>query len=544
MRAGRGLLNRISFEHAGGDIAGGVTAAVVALPLALAFGVASGAGAVAGLYGAIWTGLFSALFGGTRTQISGPTGPMTVVAAAVFTRYGQDPSIAFTIFMLGGGLQILFGTLKFGRYISLMPYPVVSGFMTGIGGIILIIQAAPLLGHTSPPGILNDLAHLPGYLVTAVPDALAVGGLALVITFGWRGRLARFVPPPLLALIVGTAAGLLLFPAAPTIGPIPSGLPTPQIPNIPMEALGDVLVSALVLALLGAIDSLLTSVIVDQVTNTSHDPDRELRGQGIGNLVAGVLGAIPGAGATMRTMANVRAGGRSELSGVIHGLLLLAVALGLGAAASHIPLAVLAGILVKVGVDIIDWGYLRRLRTAPREGVVMMLVVAGLTIFVDLITAVAVGVVMASLLFVKRMADLQIESVQAVSEDDERALSPEERAAYQRCSGRALLVRFSGPLSFGVASGMVRKVSQLRSSEVLILDLTEVSMVDSSATLALEQIIRGAQNDGLQVLLAGITAQVARTFVRLGVLDLVRELDRYPDRRSALEAAADIPGTA
>jgi len=527
------LLNRLPLNNLVGDLTGGLTAAVVALPLALAFGIASGAGALAGLYGAIWTGLFAALFGGTKPQITGPTGPMTIVAAALFTRYGQNPEVAFTVIMLGGVVQILFGWARLGRYITLMPYEVISGFMTGIGGIILIVQLAPLLGHESPPGVLNDLMMLPRYLADTNPQALILGLTAIAITFGMRGRVAVLLPPPLVALLVGTVLGALLLTEAPVIGTIPSGWPTPHLPHIPPDAIVDVLVSAMILGLLGSIDSLLTSVVVDNITRGTHDSDRELRGQGIANLIAGALGALPGAGATMRTIANIKAGGRTELSGVIHALTLLLVLVVFAPLAEKVPLAVLAGLLVKVGIDIVDWRYLRRIRSAPAGGVVLMLTVAGLTIFVDLITAVAAGTVMASLMFVKRMADLQLEGIQSV-EAGHHELDEQERKVLESCGDAVTLVSFSGPLSFGVATGMVRRVNAFRRSRILLLDLSDVPMVDSSATIALEQIITSARDDGIYVVLAGLSLPVARVFAKLHILQLVKDVDRRTDRFEAL----------
>ncbi len=527
------MLNRLPLNNLVGDLTGGLTAAVVALPLALAFGIASGAGALAGLYGAIWTGLFAALFGGTKPQITGPTGPMTIVAAALFTRYGQNPEVAFTVIMLGGVVQILFGWARLGRYITLMPYEVISGFMTGIGGIILIVQLAPLLGHESPPGVLNDLMMLPRYLADTNPQALILGLTAIAITFGMRGRVAVLLPPPLVALLVGTVLGALLLTEAPVIGTIPSGWPTPHLPHIPPDAIVDVLVSAMILGLLGSIDSLLTSVVVDNITRGTHDSDRELRGQGIANLIAGALGALPGAGATMRTIANIKAGGRTELSGVIHALTLLLVLVVFAPLAEKVPLAVLAGLLVKVGIDIVDWRYLRRIRSAPAGGVVLMLTVAGLTIFVDLITAVAAGTVMASLMFVKRMADLQLEGIQSV-EAGHHELDEQERKVLESCGDAVTLVSFSGPLSFGVATGMVRRVNAFRRSRILLLDLSDVPMVDSSATIALEQIITSARDDGIYVVLAGLSLPVARVFAKLHILQLVKDVDRRTDRFEAL----------
>jgi SulP family sulfate permease len=431
------LIHGLRFDNLRGDIYGGLTAAVVALPLALAFGVASGVGPVAGLYGAIFVGFFAAIFGGTPSQVSGPTGPMTVVMAGVFTQYGHDPAMAFTVVMLAGAFQIAFGFFKFGRYISLVPFPVISGFMSGIGCIIIILQIAPLIGQATPEGgPLMALAGLPDLLLAPQVDATIVGVLSLAIVYLTPAHISRIVPSPLIALLVGSLLVFFVLPAAPVLGEIPTGLPQPHLPTFTVEAVPGIVQSALVLALLGSIDSLLTSLIADNITQTQHDSDRELVGQGIGNFFAGAFGAIPGAGATMRTVINVRTGGRTPISGALHALVLLAIVLGLGGLAQHIPHAVLAGILIKVGIDIIDWPYLRRIREAPRAGVFFMLVVLLLTVLVDLITAVGVGIVLASLLFVKRMSDLQLANIKAITgETDEPSLSEAEKAALAPAAG-------------------------------------------------------------------------------------------------------------
>jgi SulP family sulfate permease len=380
---------------------------------------------------------------------------------------------------------------------------------------------------------------LPHYLANVNPDALILGSIAIAIAFGLRGRAAVLFPPPLAALLIGSALGVLVFTEAPVIGAIPSGWPSPHLPVLPPAELVDVLVSALILGLLGSIDSLLTSVVADNITRGEHDSDRELRGQGIANLIAGALGALPGAGATMRTIANIKAGGRTELSGVVHSLTLLAVLVVFAPLAEQVPLAVLAGLLVKVGIDIVDWRYLRRIRTAPVGGVVLMLTVAVLTIFVDLITAVAAGTVMASLMFVKRMADLQLEGIRSV-DAGHHELDERERAVLEACGDAVTVVSFSGPLSFGVATGMVRRVNAFRRSRILLLDLSDVPLVDSSATIALEQIINTARDDGIYVVLAGLSLHVARIFAKLGILQLVRDVDRRTDRLEALQHCREL----
>ncbi|HSS64302.1 MAG TPA: SulP family inorganic anion transporter [Gammaproteobacteria bacterium] len=538
---------RLTFENLRGDFYGGVTAAVVALPLALAFGVASGAGPVAGIYGAVFVGFFAAVFGGTPSQVSGPTGPMTVVMAAIITRYSHEPAMAFTVVMMAGLIQMGFGFARLGRFISLMPYPVISGFMSGIGVIIIILQLSPLAGHANPQGgPLNAVAALPQSFGAPLYDALIVGLIALSIAFFLPPRIARLIPPPLVALVVGTLAVMLFFSRAPVLGEIPTGIPDPQLPRFELAALPAMIKSALVLAFLGSIDSLLTSLIADNITHSRHDSDRELVGQGIGNFIAGLMGAIPGSGATMRTVVNVRSGGRTPISGALHAVVLLAVMLGLGRYAALIPHAVLAGILIKVGIDIIDWDYLKRLRTAPRAGVTFMFVVLFLTVFVDLVTAVAVGVVLASLLFVKRMSDLQIASVRAIVEpEDDPSFTAEELEAFERAEGKVLYVHLGGPLSFGAANEVGRRLGLAAGFDVLVLDLSATPFMDSSASLAIEGVIRHAASRHQPVLLVGMVPAVERVLAQLEVLRLVPDERRFESRLEAFRQAARQvrPGT-
>lgn len=537
------LIHGLHFDNLRGDIYGGLTAAVVALPLALAFGVASGAGPVAGLYGAIFVGLFAALFGGTPAQVSGPTGPMTVVMAGIITQYAHEPALAFTVVMMGGLFQVLFGMFKLGRYISLMPFPVISGFMTGIGCIIIILEIAPLFGHAPPPGgVLAVVLALPDLVAAPQWSALAVGILSLGIVYLMPTRLAHLVPPPLAALVVGTVVVAFLLPGAPVLGDIPTGFPDPGLPQFEVALIPDMVQSALVLALLGSIDSLLTSLVADNVTQTHHDSDCELIGQGIGNMIAGAFGAIPGAGATMRTVVNVRAGGRTPISGALHALVLLAVVLGVGGLAERIPHAVLAGILLKVGVDIIDWGYIKRMHRAPKAGVFFMVVVMLLTVFVDLITAVGVGIVLASLLFVKRMSDLQIASMKTITgHSDETPLSDEESALIEAGHGRIIMFHLSGPISFGAAKGLARRLGAADEYGVLVLDLTDVPMIDSSASLAVEDAVRQAHDRHKPVYLVGVGPAIENVLRQLGVIDMIGEDHRYETRFEALRhAVADI----
>lgn len=550
------IVHGLHFNNIRGDIYGGLTTAVVALPLALAMGVSSGAGPIAGIYGAIFVGLFAALFGGTPAQVSGPTGPMTVVMAVIFTRftamYPDNPehgaALAFTVVIMGGLFQILFGVLKLGRFINLIPHPVVSGFMSGIGVIIILLQLGPLFGHQAIPGPLASAKALPAFLNDPVTSALMIGGLALVIVYLLPRKINRLIPSPLLALIVGTLVltfwqgaditaatenGKTLYKMgeASVLGNIPFGFPAPQMPAIELSLLVSMLKSALILAALGSIDSLLTSLVADNVTRTYHESDRELIGQGIGNTIAGLFGALPGAGATMRTVVNVRAGGLTPLSGMLHAIVLLAIVLGAGKVAAFIPHAVLAGILVKVGTDIIDWDYLKRMRTAPKAGIAIMFTVFGLTVFVDLVTAVAIGMIMSSFLFMQRMVDLQLNSITAItSPGEESPLTKEETQFLKEANGRILLFHIAGPMSFGAAKSTARRLAKFDEYDVLVLDLSDVPQVDFTSCRTLEDMLLGAQNTGRDAFLVGCKQQVCRMLLTQGVIDKSNE-DRLMTRR-------------
>ncbi len=533
-------LNRLGTTNLRGDVFGGVTAAIIALPLALAFGVASGMGPMAGLYGAICVGLFAALFGGTPSQISGPTGPMTIVSASIFTSFADQPAVAFTVVMLAGAFQVLFGYLRIGRYINLMPYPVISGFMTGIGCILIIMQLEPLIGQPATSNVITALSVFPSELATINWNALGIGLLSFGLCVLAPKRIARLVPSPLIALLVCTVVAAFAADV-PVLGAVPSGLPSIQWPSMNFGMINVMLLSAIVLAALGSIDTLLTSLVADNMSRSLHDSDKELVGQGLGNIIAGFAGGLAGAGATVRTLANIKAGGRTPLSGVIHALLLFLIALGLGPVVAWVPHAALAGILLKVGIDVIDWRFIRRWFRAPRGDLVLMLVVLTLTVFVDVITAVGVGVVLASLMFVKTMADMQIESIRTiVDEEPDHFLDDEERVAFRECGGRAAILHMAGAMSFGAANEMMRRIAVVKPVDVLIIDLTTVPSVDGSAALALEELVQRALDNGQEALVAGMHMPVARMLGRLGALDRLRETTRFASRLEAIREAARI----
>ncbi|NOZ11424.1 MAG: SulP family inorganic anion transporter [Gammaproteobacteria bacterium] len=547
------FVNGLHFNNIRGDIYGGLTAAVVALPLALAFGVSSGAGPIAGVYGAIFVGFFAALFGGTPAQVSGPTGPMTVVMALIFTQYtamfpndpGHGAALAFTVVVMGGLFQILFGVIKIGRFIQLVPHPVTSGFMSGIGVIIILLQLGPLLGHATTGGPLSSAQALPEIFANPAVYALLLGLLSLAIVYFLPKRINQIIPSPLVALLAGTGTLLLFIPEGEVslLGEVPTGLPGLHLPilNLDWSLLTDMVKSALVLAMLGTIDSLLTSLVADNITRTHHKSDRELIGQGIGNTVAGLFGGLPGAGATMRTVVNVHAGGRTPLSGALHALILLAVVLGAGGLAQYIPHAVLAGILIKVGTDIIDWDYLKRLRNAPKAGVAIMFVVFFVTVFVDLISAVAIGMVMASFLFLQRMTDLQVKSITAINHPHEEApLTDHEATILGETKGQILLYHMEGPLSFGAAKGMVKRWAEFNDYQALVMDLTDVPALDFTATRAIDDMISDTLAMKRVVFLVSARPRVMKFLVSQGVIAKLNPNHIHKTRVGALCHAAQI----
>ncbi|MFG1490255.1 SulP family inorganic anion transporter, partial [Oceanospirillum sp. HFRX-1_2] len=494
-----------------------------------------GAGARAGLYGTIFVGLFAALFGGTPSQVSGPTGPMTVIMAAVYTQYVAldpvtGPAIAFTVVMLSGLFQILFGVLRLGQYITQVPFPVISGFMTGIGIIIICIELGPVFGHDSAKSVATALSQLPYQIQNLHWPALLIAAGTLLLNILWPKSWGRIIPAPLMALLLGTLAALSLPPAlaVDTIGEIPSGLPEWHLPVFSPELIGEMLVSAIMLAALGSIDSLLTSLVADNMTRTQHKSDKELIGQGLGNLIAGLFGGLPGAGATMRTVVNIRAGGSTPVSGSVHALVLLIAVLGAGSAAEHIPLAVLAGILLKVGWDIIDWSFLKRIHSAPPFVSFLMLLVLGLTLFVDLITAVGVGVFIANAYTVKRLSEIQLENLKIYQgHESEQELSDDERSLLASSGGKTLLYVLRGPISFAAAKGVSQKLMAYQNYNHLILDMSDVPFIGSSTAMVIEELLTQSQAAGCRVSVVGLQNPVAYTLQKLKVLHQIPEQERF-----------------
>ena len=505
-----------------GDLFGGVTATVVGLPVALAFGVASGLGPTAGLYGAIAVGFFAAVFGGTKSQISGPTGPMTVAMAVVVTSHAGTLAEAFTVVMLAGLIQILLGVLRIGRFVTYTPYSVISGFMSGIGIIVILLQVLPFLGAPSAEGgALNSIRALPGVVGLINLEAVAIAAVTLGVGVLWPKQLRKYLPPTLAAMAAGTGLGIFWLTGAPVIGAVPTGLPTLQLPVLSLGFLGHAIQPALIIALLGSIDSLLTSLIADSLTRTQHNPNRELMGQGIGNMVSGFIGGLPGAGATLGTVVNLRAGGRTPVSGALRAAVLLALVLGLGRYVEAIPHAVLAGILMKVGWDIIDWRFLTRIHHIPKEHLLVMLITFGLTVFLDLVTAVAIGLIAAGMAGARQLERLELDSVVSVPILDQTFFSEQagDNDEVDSFAARVGMVALRGRFSVASSNSLVNVISaDIRDHEVVIFDFSDTIYLDDSAAMVVEQMIDIAAEENTETIVMGLSGSVKRNLQALNIL--------------------------
>ena len=528
-----------------GDLFGGLTSTVVALPVALAFGIASGLGAAAGLYGAIAVGFFASAFGGTKSQISGPTPSMTVAMAVIVTSHATTLAEALTVVVMGGLLQVLLGLFRFGRYVVYTPHVVISGFMSGIGIIIMLIQVLPFIGApTSPEGPLGAVRDLPAALGNVNASALAIALVTLGIGIAWPTRLSRLLPSPIVALVAGTLLGVLWLTDAPVIGQIPTGLPGLQFELPTVGFLIGAIHPAIILALLGSVDSLLTSLIADSLTGTRHNPDRELVGQGLGNMVAGLIGGLPGAGATMGTVTNIRAGGTTQVSGILRAIMLLALVLGLGRLVEPIPHAALAGILMKIGWDVIDWRMLRRIHRIQAHHLFVMLMTLSLTVFVDLVTAVAIGLIAAGLAHARQLEGLELDSVVSVPVLDQKFFEGIERMAIaDPLSARVGLVALRGSFTVASSHKLVTVVSaDIRDHDVVIFDFSGATHLDDSAAMVIEQLIDVAGRTDTEIIVIGLSGSVART---LHTLNALRKVPRERVLRTldqAREIAADLLG--
>ena len=598
------------FSNIKGDAFGGITAGVVALPLALAFGVSSGLGPSAGLYGAIFISFFAALFGGTNTQISGPTAPMTavsmVVISGIVAANDGDLSMALpailTVFLIAGLFQVGLGVLGLGKYIKYIPYPVVSGFMTAIGVIILLTQILPSLGYNPKEdvefvnqfkaqaeevileSILKDEAGDDVLVLENFQDTIdrassitqddilkesktlaskeasgTIGALKLMpralqninwlelllalgtvfIIYGFK-RITTVVPSTLVALVVmsGIAIGFGL--SYKPIEEIPSGLPVLQLEiftKFKLTTITPYIFTGFTLALLGVIDSLLTSIVADNMTKTKHNPNKELIGQGIGNSIAAVFGGIPGAGATIRTVVNIDSGGKTKLSGMIAGVMLLFILLALGPVASKIPAAVLSGILITVGIGVMDYKGLKAIPSLPKDvsfgpfklssEVIIMLTVLLLSTFWDLIFAVGIGLIISCLMFMKKIGDLTSEYSNVIALKEESWL--DEKNIPERLKESVFIKHIKGPLFFGSTSDFQQLYKQIPgTATTVILRLERMQYMDQSGLYAMEDMIQELQTKNIEVRFVNLLEQPRYMMERIDIIpDFIPENHIY-----------------
>ncbi len=532
-----------------GDLFGGVTTAIISLPLALAFGVASGAGAEAGLWGAILVGFFASVFGGSNTLISEPTGPMTVIMTAILTKMMADypesgMAMAFTVVVMAGAFQFLLGTLKLGKYVTLMPYSVISGFMSGIGIILIILQLSPLMGHAAPSGgVIGTLSALPETVSNIKPYELMLGLLTLAVLFLFPQKLRKYVPAQLVALVLVTVFSVIFFnnDSIRRIGEIPGGLPSFILPHFTSEMFTSMLIDALVLGTLGCIDTLLTAVIGDSLTRKEHDSDKELRGQGIANMISGLFGALPGAGATMGTVTNIQVGARSPASGIARATILALVVLVFSGLTEPIPMAVLAGIAVYVGINILDWSFIQRAHKVSLQGMGVMYGVMFLTVFVDLIVAVGLGVFISNIIIIENLSRAQARRVKGISDANHNdvPLRQSERDLLDKANGKVLFFYLSGPMIFSISKAISRQHSSISDYEVMILDLTDVPMLDVTVGLALENAIKDSLDANCDVYLLCPNSETHDLLEKFNILELIPKNKEFESREQALRVALD-----
>ncbi len=525
------MLNRLLFsalpydlQTFRGDVLGGVTSAVVSLPVALAFGLAAGLGPAAGIYGAISVGFFAAVFGGTRGLISGPTGAMTVAMSVIVAHHADDISQAFTIVIMAGLIQIVFGLLRIGRYVTYTPYSVISGFMTGVGVIIILVQTLPFLGaDVAEGGPIGTLRNFGDIFEHFEANALGIAAATLAVALLWPRKFDRYLPSTLAALVVGMLMGVLWLTEAPVIGAVPADLPSFHLPNLSGDALVHAIEPALVIALVGSVDTLLTALVGDSMTRTRHEPSRELLAQGIGNVFTGFIRGLPGSGATPSTVANIRAGGATVVAGVVAVGILVVLVLVLGDYVAKIPNAVLAGILVKVALDTIDWRFVTRMHKVQREHLAVMLLTLGLTVFLDLVTAVAVGIIAAAVTSARQFERLEMDSVVSVPLLDRSFFGTEQGdQEIDEFSARVGLVSLKGTFTVASSSKLIDTIGgDIQDHEVVILDFSDTVYIDDSAALVVEQLVETAIAQDTHCVVMGLSGVPSRN---LRALDALRRV--------------------
>ena len=528
-----------------GDMFGGLVSAVMMVPVALGFGALSGLGPVAAFYGAIAVGFFTAALGGAAPMISGPSALITIFTAVIISSYADSLAEAFTIVMMAGIFQIAFGLLRLGRFANWLPFPVVRGVFVGVGGYIFMTQTLWFLGAPIEPGIgvFEVIASWPNAILNLNVHALAVSVITLAVFILWPDRFHRVVPDALVALVAGALAGVFLFSQAPTIGDTPIGLPEIQAPVLQGSILLDAIQPALILAFLSSMYNLLTALIIDPLTGRTHQPNRELVGLGIGNILTGAVGGLPGAASAPCALLAARAGGRTAVTGIVCAAVLLAILFGLGRAIAYIPHAAFAGILIKVGWDMMDFRFLRRIpRLSPDIGLVTLLT-ALLSLVVDVISAIAVGFIVSGMANALRFQSQQLNQTISTPLLD-MVIFPDAMADpdFDPFRARVGLLSLRGSYSIASAREIVRVISpDLADHEIVIFDFSETTGMDDSAAMAVEDLINSIVRDQDKVcIVSGLSDNLEETLSSLGIFDSVPTEDFAEDMDEAKLIAARI----
>ncbi len=529
-----GIKNNGFAKNIFNDFVGGITSGIIAIPLALAFGVASGLGALAGLYGAIILCFVAAIFGGAKPQISGPTGPMTVIVAAAIVQYPHNPEIIFTIIFLAGIIQIILSMLNVAGMVKYVPYPVISGFMSGIGIIIILLQINPFFGAEVIGSPVKSLFSYAGNIGNYDLQSTFLGILTLAIVFFTPKKIYKIIPAPLIALVAGTLINVIFKFNVDVIGEISSTLPSLVVKPADFIKVGEYLPLALTLGIIGTVDSLLTALVIDSLTKERHNPNKVLLGQGIGNAIAGLFGGAIGAGATMRTVVNIKAGGVTKLSGIIHAVFLAALLLGAAPLVKDVPMTVLAGILIKVAYDIIDVKFIRIIKYAPRHDLYVMILVFLLTVFDNLIFAVGAGITLSALLFARQVSQETKVQVKKVQDREIMEMESEiEHASHHQIH----VIHIHGIFFFGSISQVISRVEELLGTKYFILNFESIPLLDISAIFALEDIITKLKAQDIKVLMVLKCKDLENQLKSLRIIDEIEESNVFYDEIEAIENA-------
>ena len=505
------------------DVISGIIVAIIALPLSIALAIASGVGPEQGLYTAIIAGFFIAVFGGSRVQIGGPTAAFVVIIYGIVASYGTDGLIVATI--LAGIILVIMGICHFGTLIKYIPYTITTGFTCGIAVTLFVGQLKDFFGYSLenvPSDFLPKVAALVKNVSLINPKAVLVGLLAVIIMLVWP-KITDKIPGSLVAIIITTLlvkiTGLEVNTIGSVFGELNSSFPTPKLPNVTFEMVSKLISPAFTIAILAGIESLLSAVVSDGMIGDTHKSNAELVGQGLGNIFSGLFGGIPATGAIARTAANVRNGGRTPIAGVVHCITLAIILVLLMPLASMIPMTSLAAVLLVVAANMADWtSFFHLCKTAPKSDIIVLVLTFVLTVVFDLVVAIEVGVVLAALLFMKRMSDTaEVTGWKYIEEPD---VMPGEQEKLMHVNKAIRIFEVNGPLFFAAADKLL-KINSKKYTKIIIVRMRAVPAIDASAMKKLRELIERARKKGIQVVFSHVNEQPRKVMEKDGFIDYV-----------------------